>query len=119
MGKEIPSGVATAFGGGIGRRGEVCGAVTGAALIIGLWGGRKSPEEKELYNRVHGKMQEFIAAFEREMGTVLCRELTGYDLRIPTELEKFYVDPERRPRCKGFVETAGRLLVQVLEGQMA
>lgn len=48
MSKAIPA----AFSGGIGCQGEVCRAVTRVALIIGLWGGRKSPEEKVFYNRV-------------------------------------------------------------------
>lgn len=65
-------------------------------------------------------MQEFvITTFKQKLGRMLYRELTGYVLRIPAELEKFYTDPERRPWCKEFVETAGRLLVQVLGGEKA
>lgn len=45
-------------------------------------------------------MQEFvITTFEQKLGRMLYRELTGYVLRIPAELEKFYTDPERRPWC--------------------
>ena len=37
--------IATPFGGGIGGRGEVCGAVTGAVMAIGLKHGREEPSQ--------------------------------------------------------------------------
>lgn len=113
---EIPSTIATALGGGIGRRGEVCGAVIGAALIIGIWGKRKLPEEKVIYDSVHGKMQDLMAAFEKEMGTLICRELTGYDLRIQEEFQEFCADGNRRRKCEHAVAVAGWLLGKVICG---
>ncbi|NLC10695.1 MAG: C_GCAxxG_C_C family protein [Firmicutes bacterium] len=44
-----PQGIATAFGGGIGRCGSLCSALTGAIMAISLSFNRTSPENKKEY----------------------------------------------------------------------
>lgn len=46
--REMALRVATAFGGGMGHRGDTCGAVTGAFLAIGLKHGRVKAEDREI-----------------------------------------------------------------------
>lgn len=60
--------VASGLGGGVGRMREVCGTVTGAALVIGMRGG---PDK----NAVYPKVQEFCAKFREECGSIVCRAL--------------------------------------------
>ena len=55
------------FGAGM-RSGEVCGAVSGALMGLGLEYGDEN-------NRQCGKSQEFLRAFKAEHGSILCREL--------------------------------------------
>ena len=55
------------FGAGM-RSGEVCGAVSGALMGLGLQYGDEN-------NRQCGKSQEFLRAFKAEHGSILCREL--------------------------------------------
>lgn len=55
------------FGAGM-RRGEVCGAATGALMALGLQHGDEN-------NRQCGASREFLAKFEETFGSVLCREL--------------------------------------------
>ena len=59
--------VACGLGGGVGRLREVCGAVTGAALVLGL---RHGPDKAPVYEQV----QALAAAFKQRMGTYICRE---------------------------------------------
>lgn len=84
--KLIPR-IATAFAGGMGRSGEVCGAVVGAIMCIGVKHGRDEVGQPE------GKAQElaaeFLSAFREEMGSINCRELTGFDLSTPDGLQAF------------------------------
>ena len=47
---------------------EVCGAVTGASLVFGL----KYADDKA---QTYAKVQEFCAAFKKETGSIVCREL--------------------------------------------
>ena len=55
------------FGAGM-RSGEVCGAVSGALMGLGLRYGDEN-------NRQCGKSKEFLKVFEEEFGSVLCREI--------------------------------------------
>lgn len=66
------------FGGGM-RRGEVCGAVSGALMALGLQYGDEN-------NRKSLKSLEFIKAFRAEYGSMLCKELLGEDGKKKKEL---------------------------------
>ena len=68
MDAETAAKVACGLGGGVGRMREVCGTVTGAALVLGMRGG---PDK----NAVYPKVQEFCAKFREECGSIVCREL--------------------------------------------
>lgn len=59
--------IACGLGGGVGRLREVCGAVTGAALVLGL---REGPDKAAVYAAV----QALAADFKAKMGTYICRE---------------------------------------------
>ncbi len=53
--------IASGLGGGIGRTGNVCGAVTGAVLILGLKYGFFKEDEIDLgKERVYSKVKEFL-----------------------------------------------------------
>jgi C_GCAxxG_C_C family probable redox protein len=75
---EIIPRIASAFGGGMGGTGAVCGAVVGGLMAIGLEHGRDFESEDRLV--AWGLAQEFRRRFEAEMGNIGCRELTGADL---------------------------------------
>jgi C_GCAxxG_C_C family probable redox protein len=84
---ELVPRIATAFAGGMARSGEVCGAVSGALMAIGIKHGRSDlgqPGDQAI--RLSG---EVMHAFRDEMGTLLCRELTGYDLATAEGLAAF------------------------------
>ena len=76
--------LASPFGGGVARRGEICGAVTGALLALGLARGAKAPAGKE---EIYRLSQEFMRLFEEKHGTLLCRDLIACDLSTPTGLQ--------------------------------
>ena len=74
--KEMCLTAAGAFGGGMGRMGETCGAVTGAFMTLGVRCGQgmvTDPAEarEQLYTRVN----EFAEAFKARHGSLICREL--------------------------------------------
>src|SRR5512143_218820 len=73
--------IATGLGGGMGGRGEVCGAVTGGILALGLKFGRGEKDEKAVAQHAYGKTAELMAAFEKAHGSCVCRTLlAGCDL---------------------------------------
>ena len=75
---EIIPRIASAFGGGMGGTGAVCGAVVGGLMAIGLEHGRDFEVEDRL--GAWRLVPEFRRRFEAEMGHIGCRELTGADL---------------------------------------
>ena len=63
MDEETALRVSAGLGGGVGRMREVCGTVTGAALVIGmLYGatdGKDTQKKKETYEKVQEITEEF------------------------------------------------------------
>ena len=104
--------IASAFGGGMMRRGEVCGAVTGALMSLGLKFGSTAPDDED---KVREASQEFMRRFEEEKGSLLCRELLGYRLNVPEELEQARESGVFQSRCPLFVEDATRLAWEIIE----
>lgn len=103
--------LAAPFGGGVARQGEVCGAVTGALMALGLGRGNATLENKEDNYSI---ANDFIARFQRKHGTILCRELIGYDLSKPDELLKAREGQVFVSACPGFVKDAAELVEEIL-----
>jgi C_GCAxxG_C_C family probable redox protein len=111
--KLIPK-IATAFGGGIGRRGSLCGALTGAIMSIGLRQGTSTTvlaEKEKAYNIA----LKFYDRFAEECGSPFCRELIGYDLTDPKDLERLRKSNVREEKCSRFVKKAVEILIALEE----
>ena len=117
--------LASSFGGGMGRLREVCGAVSGMFMISGLAQGfaeKKSPGKAEHYQRI----QDLAAAFKKENGSIICRELLGLDKGNQTTVsgDAFASTPEERTAeyykkrpCPEICKQAGDILEQFLKKQ--
>ena len=110
---EIIPRVATAFGGGIGGTGSVCGAVVGAVMAIGLRHGRETPSERD--PRAYALTQELRRRFEAEMGHLDCRALTGMDLSTGEGIKRFYASDVPVRVCRPAVGAAYRIVTELLE----
>ncbi len=109
--------VATGLGGGMGGRGEVCGAVTGAILALGLKYGRGGQEEKTVAQQAYKKTLELITAFERVHGSCSCRVLLGgCDLRTSEGMQRFRELDLHHKVCVGCVRTVGEILDEMPAG---
>jgi C_GCAxxG_C_C family probable redox protein len=101
--------LATGFGGGIGRKGSLCGAFTGSIMAIGMKTGRTDPKDKETVAKVYGTCREFWDRFEKEFGTHLCYNITGAHLDNEEERQKWLASGGME-KCAAVVEkTAGML----------
>ena len=111
--RKLAAKIASPFGGGIGRMREVCGAVSGMFMVLGLLYGYDDPkadaEKKELYTRV----QALAEAFKKDSGSIICREI----LKNPPS------DPNPSPRtpeyyamrpCERMVYNAAAILEEFL-----
>lgn len=104
--------IASAFGGGIGRRGSLCGALTGGVISIGLKYGTNNPvvEERE---KAYSLALEFYNRFKKACGGVLCRDLIGCDLTNPEELENARGSNIFIEKCAHFIEKAVQILIDL------
>ena len=110
--------LAAPFGGGIGRMREVCGALTGMFMVIGLLKGYTDPGDDEAKAQLYGLTQNLALRFKEENGSIICRDLLGEDdspkTHIPDKRTKEYY--EERP-CAGLIEFAGNLLDEILNNE--
>ncbi|MFH0872061.1 MAG: C-GCAxxG-C-C family protein [bacterium] len=114
-GAEVVPKVATGFGGGIGRKGSVCGALTGGILALGLAMGRMDPKDTAARDQIYVLARELYERFEREFGTVLCFNLTQCDLSTPEGQKKFKEANLHKNLCSKFVQGMVKWVGEALE----
>ncbi len=108
--------LATGLGAGMARRGEVCGAVTGGILALGLKYGRGGRQDRTATEVTYRKTEELMSAVEKRHGSCLCRVLVeGCDLRTPEGQQRFKDGDLLHKTCAKCVET----VVEEVEKLMA
>lgn len=114
LGKELALKIACGFGGGIGRMGRTCGAVTGAVMAIGLKRGQVDLADEESRQKTHKLAKKFIDKFTAVHGSIECKELLGYDLSSARGLKAARESGVFENKCPGFVYDAACILEDVL-----
>jgi C_GCAxxG_C_C family probable redox protein len=99
-------GVAGAFGGGLARSGETCGAVTGALMVVGLKYGKLTAEDQTAKDETYRIGQQLMADFAAEHGSTTCRILLGYDLSDPVQRQAAHDAGATRKVCPALVRAA-------------
>lgn len=79
--------MATQFGGGA-RKGEMCGAVSGALMVLGLKYGHCHADDMDEKGKAYQIAENFMNQFIEKQGSVVCRELLGYDISKTEDMEK-------------------------------
>jgi C_GCAxxG_C_C family probable redox protein len=98
------------FGGGMGRSGEVCGAVTGALMVLGIRCQEMATNPAQARGPLYKRVNEFTDEFKQRNGNLLCRELTGCDLRTPEGQEQFKNRDVHHSICQNLLISAVELL---------
>lgn len=62
------------------RKGEVCGACTGALLVLGMKYGQCKKEDLESRTLANEKTVTFLEKFKEAHGTYICNDLMGCDI---------------------------------------
>lgn len=102
------------FGGGIAHRGEICGAVSGAFMAIGLKYGRTHPEDIPAREKTYEAVTHFIQQFKDRYGSILCKELLGYDLSVASEYSKATEEGIFETLCPKYVRYAAEILADTI-----
>ena len=106
--------LATNFGGGA-RKGEMCGAVSGALMVLGLLYGHSESEDPDTKARAYAMSEEYMNRFIRRNGSVVCRELLGYDLSKPEEKAVILEKDLFRTFCPDMIRSAVEILDELTQ----
>ncbi len=100
--------IASGFGGGMACA-ETCGAVTGSYMVIGMKHGH-SVSDPELKAQTKTKIIKFNKLFKNEHGSLICKQLTGYDISTSEGADAARDAGVFLKQCPKFIKTACELL---------
>jgi C_GCAxxG_C_C family probable redox protein len=113
--KDTALKIACGFGGGMARRQEVCGAVTGGMMVLGLASGRGEKEERDIMSENYKKITEMMELFEKKHGTYFCKKLLGECNLAAPEGQKYFHENDLKnkvciPCVKSVIEIVEKML---------
>lgn len=108
--------LSSSFGGGMGRLREVCGAVSGMFMVVGLKYGYSDPTDKLKKSEHYKLIQSLAKQFEHKNKSIICRELlkltSKQDAPVPEDRTDAYY--KKRP-CAELVEHAAEILDEYIK----
>ncbi len=108
--------LASGFGGGVGRSGQICGAAAAAVRAIGLARGHSTPE-RPAKERTYQLVHEFLQRFQKEHGALTCLELLGCDISTPAGF--LAAKPRHDQICPQLVRNAVRIAASLIAASNA
>lgn len=120
--KETALRLSSSFGAGIGRMREVCGTVSGMAMIAGMETGAVEGKDAKGKQHNYETVQMLAEEFRKRNGTIICRELLGIDKKDMVEAAALTgVKPQERTGeyykkrpCVKLVEEAAEILEKTI-----
>ena len=115
LSEETALKIACGLGAGMGRKEEVCGAVTGGIIVIGAKYGRGVNDDRTATEETYAKTRELMDQFAKRHGTFICRKLlNGCELTTEEGQKQFKENDLFNKTCKPCVQS----VVEILEGIM-
>lgn len=113
--QKMAATIAAPLGGGMGRLREVCGTVSGMALLAGFISPAFNPADTDAKAANYALVQHFAEQFRAENGAIVCRQLLGLDHQKdePTPEARTPQYYRKRP-CGEYVASAARIVGQYL-----
>lgn len=109
--------LSASFGAGMGRMREVCGAVSGMLMVIGLATGATEGKDAAGKKRNYETVQMAAEEFKKiSGGSIVCRELLGLEKGAPTPArpEERTADYYKKRPCLQLIKDAAAILEHCL-----
>jgi len=106
--------IATGFGAGIARNGEICGALSGAVMGLSLRYGRDKVEPIKDKGPYWYSI-ELLKRFRKEHGQVRCPALLGLDLAKPSDYEEFNRRNLWEHNCTRYILSATKIAIDIID----
>ena len=103
------------FGSGM-RRGDVCGACTGALMVLGLLYGETCAGDREERRRTNELNDLMMARFSEVNGSYLCNDLLGCDVRTPEGVQYARDHQLFTEFCPKMVANTVEILEEIIAG---
>ena len=111
---ELIPRIATGFAAGVARMGNMCGALSGAVMGLGLRYGRDIPET-EPGRRPYWYGRRLAEAFEEAHGPVTCPGVLGLKIDDPDDYRRYSEEDMWATKCREVIKTAARLAWDLLQ----
>lgn len=111
--RETALKTAACFGGGM-RCGEVCGAVTGALMALGIRFGSVKENDAEGKAAANERAVSFNSRFKQKHNTIICRELLGFNPGNPEDAQKIRELNLHDKVCKKVIEDAVEIAEEII-----
>ncbi len=102
------------FGSGM-RKGEVCGACTGALMVLGLKYGQSEIGDSESKIKSDGICVKFLEEFADRNGSYICNELLNCDVRTKEGVEYAVENNLFTEFCPKMVESATLIVEELIK----
>lgn len=107
--------VARGFGAGMGRKEEVCGAVTGGIMALGLYIGNSDKDENSKREGTYAQVQKFMNEFSGIFQSYICRELLdGCDLNTEAGKLRFKEKEMKKNICMNCVAESTKIIEKLI-----
>jgi C_GCAxxG_C_C family probable redox protein len=108
--------LACGFGAGMGRKEEVCGAVSGGILVIGAKYGRGENEDRKTTDSAYIKIRELMNQFSQRHGTYICRQLlNGCELTTEEGQAVYKANEYFNKVCKPCIKSVVEILENIIK----
>lgn len=118
LNEDVALRISTGFGSGMGRLCEVCGALTGGFMVIGLKYGKVNTDGTKYGTNTettYHLVAELTKRFEAVRGSIYCRDLIGHDLSKPEERTKVVEKGLFATTCSSCIQDSVIFLEELLE----
>ena len=106
--------LSSSFGGGMGRMREVCGAVSGMLMVVGVLYGYDQADGDEAKKAHYTLVQELAGQFREQNGSIICREILKNPPSDPAPSPRTAQYYAQRP-CARMVYSAALILEDYIE----
>jgi C_GCAxxG_C_C family probable redox protein len=106
LNRDIALRISQGFGAGIAYSDDICGAVSGAIMVVGLRYGRIRADDKTAKEKTYTVVGEFLRQFKQNNDSVECTRLLGYNLSDPQQIAEAKKSKAVMARCPTLVRDA-------------
>ena len=113
--QDMATGIASGFGGGMGRLQKTCGFVTGSFMILGIYNHNKYSNARERNSNTYSMVREFHEKFKSIHGATDCLSLMNCDLN--TEEGRHYAKENRLSEkvCEKCLSDSVKILQELMD----